>query len=118
MARSIFMPEMTNLEVQEYLDGGGRTVIVPVGSTEDHGDHDPPDQPLHALFGDLGVAQAPRLLHEDVAAQKDPEGEHHPEGVQRERAYLGDDGIHALRAVVTGCITDQPGGGNRRNTSA
>jgi creatinine amidohydrolase len=41
MTRSIFMPEMTNLEVREYLDGGGRTVIVPVGSTEDHGDHGP-----------------------------------------------------------------------------
>jgi creatinine amidohydrolase len=41
MARSIFMPEMTNREVQEYLDGGGRTAIVPVGSTEDHGDHGP-----------------------------------------------------------------------------
>lgn len=41
MSRSIFMPEMTNLEVREYLDGGGRTVIVPVGSTEDHGDHGP-----------------------------------------------------------------------------
>jgi creatinine amidohydrolase len=41
MARSIFMPEMTNLEVREYLDGGGTTVIVPVGSTEDHGDHGP-----------------------------------------------------------------------------
>ena len=41
MPRSIFMPEMTNLEVQEYLDRGGRTVIVPVGSTEDHGDHGP-----------------------------------------------------------------------------
>ena len=41
MARSIFMPEMTNLQVREYLKGGGRTVIVPVGSTEDHGDHGP-----------------------------------------------------------------------------
>ena len=41
MPRSIFMPEMTNLEVREYLDGGGGTVIVPVGSTEDHGDHGP-----------------------------------------------------------------------------
>ena len=41
MARSIFMPEMTNLEVREYLEGGGGTVIVPVGSTEDHGDHGP-----------------------------------------------------------------------------
>jgi creatinine amidohydrolase len=35
------MPEMTNLEVREYLERGGRTVIVPVGSTEDHGDHGP-----------------------------------------------------------------------------
>jgi creatinine amidohydrolase len=35
------MPEMTNLEVREYLEGGGTTVIVPVGSTEDHGDHGP-----------------------------------------------------------------------------
>lgn len=35
------MPEMTNLQVREYLEGGGRTVVVPVGSTEDHGDHGP-----------------------------------------------------------------------------
>jgi creatinine amidohydrolase len=41
MPRSIFMPEMTNLEVREYLERGGHTVIVPVGSTEDHGDHGP-----------------------------------------------------------------------------
>ena len=41
MARSLFMPEMTNLEVREYLERGGRTVLVPVGSTEDHGDHGP-----------------------------------------------------------------------------
>jgi len=41
MARSLFMPEMTNLEVREYLEDGGHTVIVPVGSTEDHGDHGP-----------------------------------------------------------------------------
>ena len=32
---------MTNLQVREYLEGGGRTVLVPVGSTEDHGDHGP-----------------------------------------------------------------------------
>jgi creatinine amidohydrolase len=41
MAGSLYMPEMTNLQVREYLQGGGRTVIVPVGSTEDHGDHGP-----------------------------------------------------------------------------
>ena len=41
MSASIYMPEMTNLQVREYLDRGGSTVIVPVGSTEDHGDHGP-----------------------------------------------------------------------------
>jgi creatinine amidohydrolase len=41
MAGSIFMPEMTNLQVREYLERDARMVIVPVGSTEDHGDHGP-----------------------------------------------------------------------------
>ncbi len=41
MPGSRYMPEMTNLEVRRFLEGGGRTVIVPVGSTEDHGDHGP-----------------------------------------------------------------------------
>jgi creatinine amidohydrolase len=41
MPRTTFMPDMTNLEVREYLEAGGRTVLVPVGSTEDHGDHGP-----------------------------------------------------------------------------
>jgi creatinine amidohydrolase len=36
-----YMPELTNLHVEEYLARGGRTVLVPVGSTEDHGDHGP-----------------------------------------------------------------------------
>ena len=41
MAESIFMPEMTNLQVRKYLERDVRMVIVPVGSTEDHGDHGP-----------------------------------------------------------------------------
>jgi creatinine amidohydrolase/Fe(II)-dependent formamide hydrolase-like protein len=41
MPGSRLMPEMTNREVREYLERGGRTVLVPVGSTEDHGDHGP-----------------------------------------------------------------------------
>ncbi len=41
MPGSIFMPEMTNLEVRNYLERDSRMVIVPVGSTEDHGDHGP-----------------------------------------------------------------------------
>jgi creatinine amidohydrolase len=38
---SRFLPEMTNLQVRAFLERGGRIVIVPVGSTEDHGDHGP-----------------------------------------------------------------------------
>jgi creatinine amidohydrolase len=41
MTENRYMPEMTNLQVREYLERGGRTVLVPVGSTEDHGDHGP-----------------------------------------------------------------------------
>jgi creatinine amidohydrolase len=41
MPGSRLMPEMTNREVAAYLERGGRTVLVPVGSTEDHGDHGP-----------------------------------------------------------------------------
>jgi creatinine amidohydrolase len=41
MSRSLFMPEMTTLEVREYIERGGGMVLVPVGSTEDHGDHAP-----------------------------------------------------------------------------
>ncbi len=41
MPGSQFMPEMTSREVRDYLERGGRTVLVPVGSTEDHGDHGP-----------------------------------------------------------------------------
>lgn len=39
--RSRYMPDMTNLQVREYMEGGGSMVLVPVGSTEDHGDHGP-----------------------------------------------------------------------------
>jgi creatinine amidohydrolase len=41
MPRSLYMPEMTNLEVRAYLEGDTKMVVVPVGSTEDHGDHGP-----------------------------------------------------------------------------
>ncbi len=37
---TVFLGEMTNLEVEAFL-AGHRTVIVPVGSTEQHGPHAP-----------------------------------------------------------------------------
>jgi creatinine amidohydrolase len=41
VSRSSYLPEMTSLEVHEYLEEGHSTVLIPVGSTEDHGDHGP-----------------------------------------------------------------------------
>jgi creatinine amidohydrolase len=38
--QSIFLAECTNTEVEQYLTVG-KTVIVPVGATEQHGPHDP-----------------------------------------------------------------------------
>ncbi len=68
MSRSIFMPEMTHLEVSEYLGGGGSTVIVPVGSTEDHGDHGPlwtdvyiPLEIAKRAAGELGALVGPPI---------------------------------------------------------
>jgi creatinine amidohydrolase len=39
--RSRLLSELTNREVRAYLDAGPGRVLVPVGSTEDHGDHGP-----------------------------------------------------------------------------
>jgi creatinine amidohydrolase len=37
---TVFLGEMTTLEVEAYL-GGGHTIIVPTGATEQHGPHGP-----------------------------------------------------------------------------
>jgi hypothetical protein len=38
---TVFLGEMTTLEVEAFL-GRSQTVLVPVGSTEQHGPHAPP----------------------------------------------------------------------------
>ena len=38
---SVFMAELTLTQVEEYLDDGGDLVLVPTGSTEQHGPHSP-----------------------------------------------------------------------------
>jgi creatinine amidohydrolase len=68
MTRSRHMPEMTNLQVREYVEAGGRMVIVPVGSTEDHGDHGPlwtdvyiPMEVAKRVAGELDALVAPPI---------------------------------------------------------
>lgn len=39
--RSRFLLELTTPEVEEYLSNGDRTAILPVGSVEMHGPHQP-----------------------------------------------------------------------------
>ncbi|MEP6639084.1 MAG: creatininase family protein [Chloroflexota bacterium] len=57
---TVFLGELTDPEVTEFLERGGRTVLVPTGSTEQHGPHGP-------LLTDMLVAQevarrvAPRI---------------------------------------------------------
>ena len=65
MSATIYMPEMTNLHVREYLEAGGRRVIVPVGSTEDHGDHGP-------LWTDVYIPTevARRAVHDPVGSHE------------------------------------------------
>jgi creatinine amidohydrolase len=37
----VFLAELTLPQVEAYLDGGGETVLIPTGSTEQHGPHGP-----------------------------------------------------------------------------
>ncbi len=39
--RSRFLAELTNPEVEEYFQSGGRTALIPTGCTEMHGPHQP-----------------------------------------------------------------------------
>ena len=40
-APTVLLGEMTDPEVDAYVGGGGDTVLVPVGATEQHGPHSP-----------------------------------------------------------------------------
>lgn len=39
--RSVFLSELSNFDVEEFLKNGGEMVIIPVGSLEQHGAHAP-----------------------------------------------------------------------------
>lgn len=65
---TVFLGEMTTLEVEAYLSGGGRTVIVPTGSTEQHGPHGPlltdaivPTEVARRVAPEVGALVAPAL---------------------------------------------------------
>ena len=68
--QTVFLGEMTNLEVEAYLrDRGERaTVIVPVGSTEQHGPHAPlssdvliPTEVARRVAPEVGAVVAPSV---------------------------------------------------------
>src|SRR5918912_142450 len=69
MARpSVFLGELTLTQVEAYLDGGGDLVLVPTGSTEQHGPHSPlstdviiPTEICRRVAARLGALVAPSV---------------------------------------------------------
>ena len=64
---TVFLAEMTDPEVEAFLVGG-RTVLVPVGSTEQHGPHAPlgtdaiiPTEVARRVAGEIDAAVAPTI---------------------------------------------------------
>jgi creatinine amidohydrolase len=66
--RSVFMAELRLTQVEEYLDAGNELVLVPTGSTEQHGPHAPlstdviiPTEVCRRVATRLGVLVAPSV---------------------------------------------------------
>ena len=65
---TVFLGEMTSPEVEAFLAAGNDTVIVPVGSTEQHGPHGPlltdaivPTEVARRVAPEVGAAVAPTI---------------------------------------------------------
>jgi creatinine amidohydrolase len=65
---TVFLGEMTSPEVEAFLGAGHDTVIVPVGSTEQHGPHGPlltdaivPTEVARRVAPDVGAVVAPTI---------------------------------------------------------
>ena len=65
---TVFLGEMTSPEVEAFLAAGHDTVIVPVGSTEQHGPHGPlltdaivPTEVARRVAPDVGAVVAPTI---------------------------------------------------------
>jgi creatinine amidohydrolase len=65
---TVFLGHMTSPEVERFLAAGNDTVIVPVGSTEQHGPHGPlltdaivPTEVARRVAPELGAAVAPTI---------------------------------------------------------
>jgi creatinine amidohydrolase len=66
--RSVFMGDVTLTQVEEYLDAGNDLVLVPTGSTEQHGPHSPlstdviiPTEVCRRVATRLGALVAPSV---------------------------------------------------------
>jgi creatinine amidohydrolase len=67
---SVFLAELTLTEVERYLDAGGDLVLVPTGSTEQHGPHAPlstdviiPTEVCRRVASRLGALVAPAVSY-------------------------------------------------------
>jgi creatinine amidohydrolase len=65
---TVFLGEMTSPEVEAFLAGGHDTVIVPTGSTEQHGPHGPlltdvlvPNEVARRVAPEIGAVVAPSI---------------------------------------------------------
>src|ERR671923_1516463 len=65
---TMFLGEMTSPEVERFLAAGHDTVIVPVGSTEQHGPHGPlltdaivPTEVARRVAPEVGAVVAPTI---------------------------------------------------------
>src|ERR671934_1497020 len=74
---SVFMAELTLTQVEEYLDGGNELVLVPTGSTEQHGPHAPlstdviiPTEVCRRVATRLGALVAPAVNYGISAAHR------------------------------------------------
>ena len=75
--KTICMEEMTAPDIRAAIDGGFTTVVVAVGSTEQHGPHLP--TMTDTRIGDAVVERVARLLGKTLKARSVPVGvsEHH-----------------------------------------
>ncbi|HYL40940.1 MAG TPA: creatininase family protein, partial [Candidatus Binatus sp.] len=100
---TVFLGEMTTLEVEAFLRDH-QTVIVPVGSTEQHGPHGPlltdsliPTEVARRAAPVVGAVVAPAINYWDGMSRKESES-----------YFAMSQGLHANRAEISAVMAINP----------